>query len=174
MTGAFAQVYWGNATVQQKLGRPLEYAYTVSATEMGFQRGLMIERFDRLAIYVLVSDGTWFPIADTWAPETWPTAQEVEPNLWSPGGSFGAAWREQALQPTLGYAIEPEAYLMAQGARIQAFENGLLLLSERGFVYMLLENGTWEQFPAAGNLSNPSSGSAGAGSSLEATPVPQP
>ena len=174
VTGAFAQVYWGNATVQQKLGRPLEYAYTVSATEMGFQRGLMIERFDRLAIYVLVSDGTWFPIADTWAPETWPTAQEVEPNLWSPGGSFGAAWREQALQPTLGYAIEPEAYLMAQGARIQAFENGLLLLSERGFVYMLLENGTWEQFPAAGNLSNPSSGSAGAGSSLEATPVPQP
>ncbi len=174
VTGAFAQVYWGNETVQQKLGQPLEYAYTVSATEMGFQRGLMIERFDSLVIYVLVSDGTWFPIADTWAPETWPTAQEVEPNLWSPGGSFGAAWRDQALQPMLGYAIEPQAYLMTQGARIQAFENGLLLLSERGFVYMLLENGTWEQFPAAANLSNPTSGSTGAGSPLEATTVSQP
>jgi hypothetical protein len=154
VTGAFAQVYWGNQLVQQKLGQPLEHAYTVSATEMGFQRGLMIERFDSATIYVLVSDGTWFPIADTWAPENWPVAQQVDSNLWSPGGSFGAAWLAQALGAALGYAIEPEAHLMAEGARIQPFENGLLLLSDRGFVYMLLESGTWEQFPAATYLSS--------------------
>ncbi len=174
VTGAFGQIYWGNESVQQKLGQPLAHAYTVSATEMDFQRGLMIERFDTATIYVLVADGTWFPVPDTWAPDTWPTAQEVEPNLWSPGGYFGAAWRDQALQGTLGYAIEPEAHLMAEGARIQEFEHGILLLSDRGFVYMLLESGTWEQFPATENPANTTSGSEDSNTWLEATETAQP
>lgn len=174
VTGAFGQVYWGNEPVQQKLGQPLGHAYTVSATEMDFQRGLMIERFDTGTIYVLVADGTWFPVPDTWTPDTWPTAQQVEPNLWSPGGYFGAAWRDQALQQTLGYAIEPEAHLMAEGARIQEFEHGILLLSDRGFVYMLLESGTWEQFPATENLSGTTSESEDGTIWLEATGTVEP
>lgn len=153
VTGAFGPVYWGDPVVQQKLGQPVSYAYAVSAAEMDFQRGLMIERFDAATIYVIVADGTWFPVSDEWAPEAWPAAQQVESNLWTPGGAFGAAWSEQALQETLGYAIEPEPHLMHQGAVIQEFEHGILLLSDRGFVYLLLDSGTWEQFPAPGELS---------------------
>jgi hypothetical protein len=52
-----------------------------------------------------------------------------------------------ALAESLGYATEGDVHVMSTGARIQQFEHGTLILSDRGFVYALFDDGTWQQFP---------------------------
>ncbi|MFN3338032.1 MAG: Ig-like domain-containing protein, partial [Thermomicrobium sp.] len=59
VTGAFGRIYWAVEAVQQKLGAPVSPAFVVNAAELAFQRGLMVERFDTLTVYVLTATGTW-------------------------------------------------------------------------------------------------------------------
>lgn len=148
VTGAFAHVYWGNSAVQQKLGNPVSPAFTVNAAEVAFQRGFMIERFDSFTIYVLEANGRWFSVPEPKPVDPPLEFRQVEANLWVPGGTFGQVWEGNALAESLGYATESTIHVMVAGARVQNFEHGLLLLSDRGFVYALFDDGTWQQFPA--------------------------
>ncbi|WP_038038764.1 zf-HC2 domain-containing protein [Thermorudis peleae] len=147
VTGAFAQVYWGDQQVQKLLGSPTGLAYTVAASELAFQRGVMLERIDTNTFYILKDDGSWVSLP---APtEQGDPASQAQPNLWIPGGKYGLVWKQQQLLDSIGYATEATPHVMAQGARVQPFEHGILILSDRGFVYMLLESGSWAQFPVA-------------------------
>jgi len=149
VTGAFAQVYWGNQQVQELLGAPTGQAYSVAASELAFQRGVMLERIDTNTFYILKDDGSWVSLP---APtELGDPASQAQPNLWIPGGKYGLVWKQQQLLDSIGYATEAAPHVMAQGARVQPFEHGILILSDRGFVYMLLESGSWAQFPVSGS-----------------------
>lgn len=148
VTGAFAHVYWGNPTVQAKLGSPQSPAYTVNAIELAFQRGFMLERFDTLTIYILKASGKWLSLPEPKPIDPPLEFRPVEANLWIPGGAFGQIWDSHQLGEPLGYATESTLHVMPAGARIQSFEHGILILSDRGFVYALYNDGTWQQFPA--------------------------
>ncbi|MBO9403578.1 MAG: zf-HC2 domain-containing protein [Thermomicrobium sp.] len=147
VTGAFAKLYWGNQTVQQRLGAPVSPAVTVNAAELVFQRGIMVERFDTMTIYILEAASTWRSVAEPPPIDPPLEFREVEPNLWVPGGTFGQVWEALALAEPLGFATESDVHVMTAGARIQAFEHGLLISSDRGFIYALYSDGTWQQFP---------------------------
>ncbi|MDW7981931.1 MAG: zf-HC2 domain-containing protein [Thermomicrobium sp.] len=147
VTGAFGRVYWSDQTIQQRLGNPTTPAFVVNAAELVFQRGVMIERFDTLTVYVLEASGTWRSVPEP-APIDPPLEfRSIEPNLWLPGGTFGQVWEALALAEPLGYATEASIHMMTAGARVQNFERGTLMLSDRGFVYALFDDGTWKQFP---------------------------
>ncbi|WP_448577013.1 zf-HC2 domain-containing protein [Thermomicrobium sp.] len=148
VTGAFARLYWGNQTVQQRLGAPVSPALTVNAAELVFQRGIMVERFDTMTIYILEAAGTWRSVAEPTPTDPPLEFREVEPNLWLPGGTFGQVWEALALAEPLGFATESDLHVMTAGARIQTFEHGLLISSDRGFIYALYSDGTWQQFPS--------------------------
>lgn len=147
VTGAFARVYWADEAIQKRLGQPVSPAFTVNAAELAFQRGMMLERFDTLHIYILDATGTWSSVPEPQPVDPPLEFRSVEPNLWAPGGAFGQVWEEKALAPSLGYATEGDVHVMSTGARIQEFEHGTLILSDRGFVYALFADGTWQQFP---------------------------
>ncbi len=149
VTGAFARVYWANPAIQQRLGQPVSPAFVVNAVELAFQRGIMLQRFDTLRIYILEAGGQWASVPEP-APSDPPLEfRSVEANLWLPGGAFGQVWEERALASTLGYAIESDVHVMSAGARVQEFEHGTLILSDRGFVYVLFTDGSWLQVPAS-------------------------
>ena len=107
----------------------------------------MLERFDTLEIYILDAAGSWTRIPEPQPVDPPLEFRSVEPNLWAPGGAFGQVWEEKALAESLGYATEGNVHVMSTGARIQQFEHGTLILSDRGFVYALFDDGTWQQFP---------------------------
>jgi hypothetical protein len=147
VTGAFARIYWADQALQQRLGQPLTPAFVVNAAELAFQRGIMLERFDTLQIYVLDASGRWTSVPEP-APADPPLDfRPVEADLWLPGGAFGQVWEELSLAASLGYATESDVHVMPSGARVQRFENGTLISSDRGFVYALFADGTWQQFP---------------------------
>lgn len=147
VTGAFGRIFWADQAVQKKLGAPVSPALVVNAAELAFQRGFMVERFDTLTVYVLEATGTWKSVPEP-APVDPPLEfRSVEPNLWLPGGTFGQVWEALTLADSLGYATESEIHVMATGARIQNFEHGTMIQSDRGFVYVLFDDGTWAQFP---------------------------
>ncbi|MCX7622551.1 MAG: zf-HC2 domain-containing protein [Thermomicrobium sp.] len=150
VTGAFARIYWADATVQQRLGAPKAPAVVVNAAELAFQRGVMLERFDTFHIYVLDAAGRWLSLPEPEPIDPPLEFRSVEANLWLPGGAFGQVWEAQALADSLGYATEGDIHVMATGARIQEFEHGILIQSDRGFVYALYADGTWQQFPVNG------------------------
>jgi len=147
VTGAFARIYWADEAIQQRLGQPISPAFVVNAAELAFQRGIMLERFDTLEIYILDAAGSWTRIPEPQPVDPPLEFRSVEPNLWAPGGAFGQVWEEKALAESLGYATEGNVHVMSTGARIQQFEHGTLILSDRGFVYALFDDGTWQQFP---------------------------
>ncbi len=150
VTGAFGRIYWADEAVRQKLETPVSPAFVVNAAELAFQRGLMVERFDTLTVYVLEATGTWKSVPEPAPVEPPLEFHLVEPNLWLPGGTFGQVWEALSLADSLGYATESEIHVMATGARIQNFKRGTMILSDRGFVYILFDDGTWSQFPVIG------------------------
>ena len=59
-------MWFGNPTVQAKLGCPAELEKGIWAAEESFQSGYMFWRADNLLIYVLKNNGTWQSYPDTW------------------------------------------------------------------------------------------------------------
>lgn len=162
VTGAFGSVYWAKSPVRDTLGTPTGPEYSVNAAVLDFQRGTMYERLDSNTIYILFADGSFKSVPDTWtSSDGIGGGAGPQPNLWIPNKSFGKVWSDdQTLTDTLGYAVSADAHYME--GKIQDFANGHMLYSDEGFVYVLYQDGTWEQYPDAsgnGDLLTPTPGS---------------
>lgn len=161
VTGSFGNVYWRNEAVQTSLGQPVAVEQSISARELDFQHGKMFQNLGTGEIYLMETIGTWSSLLDT-SVDPLPEFVEVsEDGLWEPGGVFGYIWHEQSyVENTLGYAIEGE--IQEFPSLMQQFENGIMLTSADGFIYVLYTTDLmWELYPDAGPLGE-----------LDPTPVP--
>lgn len=165
VTGAFGSVYWGNPDVQSRLGAPTAVEAAMNASELGFQRGTMYERFDQNIIYVFMSNGEWVREPNTWTPSDGEGGGAgPQAGLWIPKEAFWKIWsNDQTLADTIGFAVEQDAHLMdTNGGSFQNFANGIMLYSDQGFVYVVYNDGKWTLYPDT------------SGHGVLITPTPQP
>jgi hypothetical protein len=151
------------------LGCPTRSEQVVWSAVQEYQRGMMLWRSDTDQAYVLVANGTWYPVQDRWSGA--PTAGSADrgsppPGLSAPERGFGAAWAgSDAIFADIGWAKEQERGFCAT---IQQFAQGAILASNpvpyctpdqlfnyaasgewRHFVLATYANGTW-----AGTVAN--------------------
>jgi hypothetical protein len=109
--------------------------------EEDFKRGLMIWRQDTAKIYVLYNDGRWERYDDIW--------QEGDPEFTcgmpssppTPKRGFGKIWCTYTnVQQDLGAATTAEE---GDYGLVQSFYGGSALRTGGGWVYVLLDDGTW-------------------------------
>lgn len=164
VTGAFGSVYWGNQSVQDRLGPPRTVESAIDAAELSFQRGSMYEWLSNKTVYVFYSNGIWMRVQVT-TPGASGTGQPVQDsaNLWIPPAGFNEAWNATpSIQTDIGYAVSAQARTME--GRMQPFANGTMLYSDRGFVYVIFYDGHWELYPDT----------SGHGDLITPTPAPDP
>ncbi len=149
VNGAFGNVYWSNEIVLERLGAPVAPASAVTGVELDFQHGAMLSRSDTSQTYVLESvTGIWSVLPSS------SESAESEPgplaDTWIPGGSLGTLWSNEAwIQASLGYALAPSGAVF--DSQIQQFDNGTMMLSASGQVYVIYDGGgTWELYPDPG------------------------
>ena len=144
---AFGKVWRDNPKVRDGLGRALTLELPTWAAEENFEGGIMYLRQDTRKVYALHAWGTWEAYDDTWdasQPEKWgysPPAGRYEPVR-----GLGKVWRERLGGPwagTFGWATEPEHGF---NGLAQEFEKGVMLWSDRKWVYVLYACGTWEKY----------------------------
>ncbi len=137
----------------------------MNASELGFQRGTMYERYDTGAIYVFFSDRQWIPEVDNWTQADGEGGGAgPDAGLWIPKKAFWKVWSGvTGLSDSIGYAVEQDAHVMDQGGgSVQPFAHGVMLYSDQGFVYVVYDDGTWALYPDT----------SGHGDLLTPTPVP--
>ncbi len=149
--GAFGEVYWGEETVQEALGRPTQEAIAFIGAEQEFQRGHMFLMYDqrqgRNAILVFVNEGTVQERDNTFDPDEhdFPSSEHEE-GLYIPGDHFGKLWSEsENIQDAIGFAVSPQPSSNIDAGR-QQFENGYMIFS-RGIVYVVYGDDSWDVFP---------------------------
>lgn len=146
---AFGSVYWSNQDVQDRLGKPTATATPLTAHELDFQHGAMILREDVGKVYVIESIGRWSELSEPSGEAPEPVAGDVE-GTWQPGGLIGLAWQSEPwISDTIGLALAEDAAVF--DSQVQTFENGFMILSHSGQVYIFYSGGTWELYsnPAA-------------------------
>ena len=160
--GAFGDVYWGNSSIQEALGNPVQNARTFTGSEQDFQRGLMFRQHgqSRNAIFVFVNGEAVRTRNHDYDPNhhDFPVEEQDEDGLYRPGGSFGKVWSEDSsLAQQIGYAVsrEPEEGFEAA---MQQFRNGMLLYS-RGSVYVIYGDSSWEVYTVRADSSGGFQGS---------------
>lgn len=141
--GAIGDVYWRDQTVQDRLGAPLEAAFTYDAQQLDFQRGVMLLDESQAYIYVLKFGAGWeswaIPAGDQLAAELGP-----EPDIYIPGQIFGDLWRSDAtLQEDVGFALSE--YAISYPATVQDFEHGRMIAT-RTTVYVIYNDHSWDWF----------------------------
>jgi hypothetical protein len=147
--GAFGEVYWGNESIQQSLGKPTQPEIVRMASAQEFQRGLMF-RFVEVAgvpLYVFVNGGNVLNYNDSWTEDDGEFPGEAPSrDLHVPQEHFGKVWFEyqSAVADPIGYALTPEPGPNFD-ARVQQFENGQMIYS-RGMVYVIYGDDSWERF----------------------------
>ena len=148
VVGAFGNVYWSNEIVSSRLGAPLAAAASTTGVELDFQHGAMFSRSDTGQTYILESaSGVWSSVASSSGSAS--SEPGPDPDTWIPGGSLGDLWSTESwIQSALGYALSPSGTVF--DSRAQRFENGTMLLSSSGQVYVIYGNGTWELYPDPG------------------------
>ena len=148
VVGPFGNVFWSNELVQERLGAPIANATTISGVELDFQHGAMFSRSDSSQTYVLESStGAWSVVSSS--PDSTESEPAPDPDTWIPGGNIGALWSAESwIQSALGYALAPSGAVF--DSRLQTFENGTMLMSASGQVYILYADGTWELYPDPG------------------------
>ena len=148
VVGPFGNVYWSIEIVSARLGAPLAAARTITATELDFQHGAMFGRADTNQIYVLESGTAFWSVV----PATGESAESAPgpvDGTWVPGGELGALWAaEPWIQAAIGHALAPAGEVFE--SRVQDFENGRMLMSASGQIYVLYNDGTWELYPDPG------------------------
>lgn len=143
VTGNIGSVYWGNASVQQRLGDPTVYASSTTALSLGFQRASMLYREDVGTIYVMTTDSGVF--------DTYPDSSDVLPvaepgpeiDTWIPGGIFGYLWHANpSFENLVGYAQQPASSV--HDATVQSFDGGFMIVYE-DTALIFYNDGTWDQ-----------------------------
>lgn len=144
VAATFANAY---ASVQDRLGCPVNGGSSPTMVAQPFERGTMIWHGDSRMIYALASSGQFWQVADSWnegMPADDPMMQ-VPAGLIQPVRGFGLAWRTtQAIRDSLGWATSAEAPY--QGSW-QDFERGVMLVGAGNQIYAL--------FSAEGTHSGP-------------------
>lgn len=144
VTGAFGDWYWGNDTVQSRLGAPTAAAAPTASQLLAFQYGSMYLRGDTNEIYVLQTDGVWSSFPNTATDDPAAEAGALE-NTWVPGGALGVLWRNEAsVSDALGYAYAATA--TSFDGQAQTFERGVML-SGPSDVFVIYDDGSWELYP---------------------------
>jgi hypothetical protein len=161
LDGTFARLYRDSPGVRERLGAPLGPAVDAPGAAQPFERGLMLWRGDRRAVYVLAgtpSSGAVLQefvgrlhFADTWA-EGQPAgggAAPDAPGRYLPRRGFYKIWREHgAVRAALGYATTPDE--TGYTTRVQEFAGGLLIVGDTAqgrFVYALFAQRTGNSGP---------------------------
>lgn len=141
-------MYWANEAVRQQIGEPVASAYSTDGRQQDFQNGTMIYRSDNGVVYILISNQlVWSARTVTATSDAAPVAGP-SPDLWEPGGLFGAVWHDDASVSTdLGYALAE--YSQRFTATVQMFEHGLMFATQSS-VYIFYDNGGWEFWPISG------------------------
>lgn len=154
VAGSFGNVYWSNELVQSGLGMPLDVERPIDARELDFQRGKMFQNLDSSTIYVMETAGFWSSVLDTSGDDLPEFVETSEEGIWEPGGVFGYIWQQDSyVQDTLQYAVEGQTQEFM--SVVQEFENGMMLSSADGFIYVLYTgDNSWELYPDAGPLSD--------------------
>jgi hypothetical protein len=136
-----------NPQIQLQLGTARGPEQAVQLSEQAFQGGAMLIRSDSKQIMVLVRPSSrWVSFPNTWRPgEVLTSAGVRPPGTFEPLRGFGKLWRDQpAVKLQLGWPVYEERN--AAGAA-QTFENGALVRSSFGVIYVLFNNGTWRSLP---------------------------
>ncbi|HYU18955.1 MAG TPA: zf-HC2 domain-containing protein [Chloroflexota bacterium] len=152
MPASIARLYQGSQALQGQLGAPAEGSKTVTLVEQSFQGGLALWRGDSHEIYVLNRVGSaWAAYPDTWrAGDPVAINATPPPGALAPEGGFGNLWRTRPeVQSRLGWAVYEAR---DSGGAIQAFEQGLIVWSPHGLLYVLSDDGRWKTYPDASPL----------------------
>jgi len=146
--GKFGKIWHENVTVREKLGWAMEEEQSPPIAQEAFERGFMFWREDTRQIYVLHGEGTWQVFPDTWTPDQ-PlySCPDVAPSQSPPTplSGFGKVWCERLGGPgaAIGWATAAEQGHI--GAAMQ-FQRGLMLWSKDRIIYVLFDDGTWQEF----------------------------
>ena len=142
----FGKVWSGYPTVRTNLGCPTDVEKGIRSSEQTFQSGYMLWREDLRRIYVLYNNHTWQLFTDTWEAGD----AEYDPNIVPPSGfyqpkyGFGKVWRGQpGVRDGLGWATRQERSFWAS---IGPFEKGLMIWSDVEGIFVLYDDGTWEEY----------------------------
>jgi len=148
VVGPFGNVYWSIEIVATRLGAPAAAARSISAVELDFQHGAMFGRYDTSQTYVLESGTAFWSVVPSTSESAAGGPGPVD-GTWVPGGNLGALWAaEPWIQSALGHSLAPTGEIFE--SRVQDFENGLMLMSASGQIYVLYNDGTWELYPDPG------------------------
>jgi hypothetical protein len=134
------------AALPKGLGCPTGSEISETVTIQSFQNGdmLWIEPFSE-KIFVLFPDNTWQAFLNGWTPGTPAIACPEADGVLGPQMGFGLIWcSEEAIRSRLGPATGPEAPNPSGPA--QVFENGLIVRTADGAVYVLYEDGAWSRY----------------------------
>lgn len=147
VTGVFGDLYWGDSDIQAGLGAPLAEANDTDALDQPFQSGEAYYRADTGTLYLLSTDSmTWnsLPNTATGEPDPQPGPED---GTWIPGGIIGYHWlANQWIQDSLGYARAQ--YATEFTATVQEFENGVMLLTPSGDIFVLYNDSLTFEFRA--------------------------
>ncbi len=134
---ALANAYNANATVQQRLGCPVDGGSTAQMATQPFERGTMYWR-NTGQIYALASNGQFWQITDSWTegmPSDDPAYSSPPSGLIQPVRGFGLAWRNNApIRDALGWATLPEAPFTSTW---QNFERGALFVGANNMIFAI-------------------------------------
>jgi hypothetical protein len=142
----FGKIWTWYPAVSARLGCPTGAEQGIWGSEQTFQNGYLFWRQDLRRIYVLYNNRTWQLFTDTWEAGD----PEYDPNIVPPSGyyqprlGFGKVWREQpGVRNGLGWATRQERSFWAS---IEPFEEGLMIWSNIEGIFVLYDDGTWEDY----------------------------
>ena len=131
------------ASLANRLGAPTGAATTVGTSQLFFQNGFMLYAAGQ-PIYVFYSgDRTYATYGNPGNSGAGSDGGPGPGGLYKPARAFGVLWTAQGLQGKIGYATAPNE--VPGTGTLQSFEGGTIL-SVGGDVYVLLKNGTWQNF----------------------------
>lgn len=74
------------------------------------------------------------------------SSSKTRRKLWIPGGDLGKVWSDNKLQASIGYATSQTSD-SSTATPVQVFQNGTMVYSDAGFVYVLYSDNTWQVYP---------------------------
>jgi hypothetical protein len=151
--GGFGELENSDFSVRALLGCPQNdpaIAITANSAYQPFERGFMlwVDTAGTGTIYVVLNNGSYQAIADTWNPDVDPergNETPPNPNLIEPIRGFGKVWRNNSnIRSTLGWATAPE---QGNDAVYTPYQQGTLLYApQRGEITAFGNSGSWRAY----------------------------
>jgi LysM repeat protein len=144
----FGNVWYQNKAVRDKLGCPKKIEGKFKAEEQQFHSGYVINNRSKKKIYVFFSaTKKWAKHTDKWKKSKDPInnpALKPPVGWYQPEYGIGKIWRnEDNYSQKLGWARYQQRPVTAT---MQQYENGLMIWTQTGGVFVLYDNDTYQQF----------------------------